>query len=378
LKPIEQDDTDDHHCNDDEVWSDTDGKCIPKPTEQVAQEEPCPEGEVWDPRAGKCVTPTTQETIPDLDAERTSTQRVSPDVTQGVYPSLGTVSHTDPKTPVGDSPGTIVVFPKEKAEPDMVTHDTEPKVDVRDRPMPQVEIPEPTSKDTKMPPEHIGVTDAGTSPVAPESPTTLPTPTPVPTAPLDQAGKELGQPGGPHDCADGYHWDFDANGCIPDEPITEMVRRVKAEAKLVHNEKGMKAFEQYYIDQLKKERVEGNKLRTHCDVIERHSGKLTRLYDNAVRDLHNEQVKSEQWKRLRDEATGQRDDFKRAYENLRLSYEEVNSKYHATLKTNLELSQKMTTDNEEYLELHKKYEASEEARKRMRNEAKKIIRVTAS
>lgn len=41
------------------------------------------------------------------DKERRSTRRVSPDVQQGHYPSLGSIKHRDPETSVGTSPGTV-------------------------------------------------------------------------------------------------------------------------------------------------------------------------------------------------------------------------------------------------------------------------------
>jgi len=35
------------------------------------------------------------------------TKRVSPEISQGIYPALGTISHTDPQTQVGTAPGPV-------------------------------------------------------------------------------------------------------------------------------------------------------------------------------------------------------------------------------------------------------------------------------
>jgi hypothetical protein len=99
--------------------------------------------------------------------------------------------------------------------------------------------------------------------------------------------------------------------------------------------------------------------------------------EEAIRDMYNIAAEKDKFKAMRDEAAGERDDARRALENLQRSYKSLDDKYNDSLQKNLVLSQKLTSANEEYLEVAKKLDASTEALSRSKNEAKKIIRIQA-
>jgi chromosome segregation ATPase len=97
--------------------------------------------------------------------------------------------------------------------------------------------------------------------------------------------------------------------------------------------------------------------------------------ENALRDMNNAVSERDSYKRLRDEASGSRDEANTNFEKLKTNFNVLNEKYQNALKTNLDLSNKLTTANVDYLDKAREVEKLNEALSRSRNEAKKILKI---
>lgn len=362
----------------------------------------CGEGEIWDPKLGKCV-PTGEtgqteqvDTTPDITHPASIGQK---DLTLGAHEpdergqckprfifndtmgkcvrdeSCPEGQHFDHKAqtcvddmpPRVETPETSTGTSPAPAET-LVTVDTTPGEAPYERPMP---VPEPT------PPSPDSTTLGEMPEEAPPAPEAEPlgdlTPSPVP--PLSPPEPETEKPKPPHTCPDGQHYDPTVNQCVPDEELAEMVRRVKAEAALVQEQKGRKAFEQFYIDRLTELRKHDDKLLKRFFGVKEYADKMQGAYEKAISSLSIAQHNEKTWKQKRDEAAGQRDDFQRKAEQYRMELETTKSKYHNALATNLELSKKNTKSNEDYLKLAEENENLKEALKKKDIMAKKTLKI---
>ena len=360
----------------------------------------CGEGKIWDPKQGKCVSTgehTEQVTTPpDLTKPLSTGQRdigigaVEPDE-HGQCPdgyilndTLGKCvrdescpenQHFDHKAqqcvpddvPKPETPETAVGTSLAPAE-QLVTVDTTPGEAPYERPMPKTEPTPPSPPSTK--PSQM----PEPAQPAPEA-EPLGDLTPSKTPPLQPPEPETEKPKPPHVCVDGQHYDPTVNQCVPDEELAEMVRRIKAEAALVQNEKGRKAFEQFYIDKVTALRKHDDRLLKEYFGMKEYASKIQGAYERAISNLsiaqHNEKV----WKEKRDEASGQRDDWQRKAEQYRHELETVKSKYHNALATNLELSKDNTKANEDYLTLASETEQLKEALKKSKVLSKKQLKI---
>lgn len=365
------------------------GECEPKTTEQT---EPCPEGQKRN-ADGECVPIEQVITPPDLTAPLAPAQRdlgpsVDPDENgqcpegyrynlvlnkcmrgeecpEGQHFDQASLQCIDDSPPAVETPEIAVGKTPAPAET-LVTVDPEPGSDPHERPVPIPEGEEPTPKSTtlaKMPPE------AGEE-EKPEAPLT-----PSPLPPLQPPEPSETEPKPPHTCADGYHYDFDAVMCVPDAPIVEQVRRIKAEAKLLKEKEGVDAMHKYYENQLNMQIGHNRKIRADLKAQRRVYDKLNKIHENTITALSITQRDRDIWKDKRDKATGLRDDFQRQLEETKIELEGLKSKYHKVLGVNLDLSKKNTKSNEDYLGLHRKLEDTEDKLKRARINAKKTLKL---
>jgi len=336
--------------------------------EQVAH-PPCGDGQIWDPRAndgqGGCIPePPTNEPREYSSAATPDTedQAISHADRGGTRSLKGTERENVTQTAMGTSPG--VVFSREygtipstaktvpKSE-DITAEDPEaqPKAGEQE---PITHPPSPTPEPAGEHPEVTGgepePTAPMTGPVEPEHPT-------VPS---------------PHDCPDGYHWDATATPpCVPDAPVVERVRRIKAEMKAKDVEQQLAKWEAYYTkldgehQQLRgKYHEQYNTINTLRDDLKRQRAELTEA-----------EVMRDRMKRERDEAKGQRDDQMVRVQQLERMMTEKTTQYNKTLDHATFVSNKNTKLNEEILGLYAKIEKQDAELQKARNLGKKIVRI---
>jgi hypothetical protein len=104
---------------------------------------------------------------------------------------------------------------------------------------------------------------------------------------------------------------------------------------------------------------------------------LEQQKDEAIRELHNKEVERDSWRSKYERELSLREEYKSQVENYKNEMSRISEKYNSSLSTNLELSKKLTSANEEYLGIAKKLESTEEAFGRAKNEAKRITRIQA-
>ena len=72
---------------------------------------------------------------------------------------------------------------------------------------------------------------------------------------------------------------------------------------------------------------------------------------------------------------GEKTKLEHRFDDLNTNYNSVTRKYQESLATNLSLSRKLTQSNEDYLEIAKAKETTEDKLKRARNNAKKTLKI---
>ena len=400
MKIVEED------CPPGEVWNPDTEKCEPK--KEQADVHDCPEGQIWDPRAndshGGCVptgeAPTREQvtTVDITDPTGPGQRNIAP---KAVYPDaegqcpegyilnmeLGQCvldencpekQHFDQKlqrcvpdtVPVPEHPETAVgtaAAPKEKIEPDSATHDTSGGSDPHERPFPEVEVEPGTSKDVKVPPipEPMPEKDLTTTPEPPFKATTEP-------------GKELGAEKGPHECPDGYHYDYDETQCVQDTPIVETLPTLEERIQRRKAERTAKSLKAQLDES---DRDYGvvykayQQLTGTLKAYKQANSKLEKQIDRYNVEKVSDEVKLRDGGRRLEDLTIARDDYKHQLEKLKGLYEDTNRKYQSTLGTNLELSRKLTKSHEDYLELASRNELLEAKLKQTRNLAKKTLKI---
>ena len=172
-------------------------------------------------------------------------------------------------------------------------------------------------------------------------------------------------------CPEGQHRDADGN-CVDDEPsdtlpsLEERTARIKAELKAKSAEQQAVIWEQKFTSTY-------TKLGQTNAVLK----ETRRLLEKTNLTLHNTMVNEDRYKKERDALAGLKLELEHRIEDLQRTYDNLNAKYQKTLDTNLLLSKKVTQANEDYLDVAKKLEDSEEALGRAKVEAKKIVRIKA-
>lgn len=357
-------------CPEGQQWDSEKETCVPTATEMD-----CPEGQKMNPESGKCeqmdtkgmtdkaVLPDQAGQCPDGMIFSTVMGQCVPDKqcpdgshfddkTQQCVPDT-TAMPAKSVTAVGSSPtpsemdGTV---------PKMVAGD--PSI----QPIPKVDIPAtgPT-KDVKVPqiptdePAASSELPAGTPPYPVE-----PTPTDEPSATA-------------HQCPDGYSWGHDSNMCVPSDPITERIGRMKAEDKARY-------FEQNALQWQKRASILENALNTLRGTIGEQKTSLTKLQERT--DRYNlskveDEIKYREMKRRVEDLTLDLDETRRKLAHTTTEYQSLARKYEDSQSTNLELAKRNTTNNEDYLKLAEKAELLEAKIAKQRIHAKKILKIRA-
>jgi hypothetical protein len=347
----------------------------PKPTTVEPDEHgQCPEG--WklstvhgtgeDPQ---CVPMTDEEKAqqvedsiePDL-AKTVAGTPATPDKTKlksgPAYGHAGTPTMSTRETTYAGEPGGVkrepeIIQPGDEVPPHMHKEPTPTNVPTTPAPI------EPTTQKAIPPPPVLDM---------PEGDTTM-----HPTEPAKMTPKE------PHVCPDGYHFDTDLMDCVADAPITEQVRRIKAETKLARLEKNVEELEATWIQKYTQVSNAYNQLiganakqdKFYKERLQYERGrneKLTRDYQEAEiakRDINNQFADlSREKRRIENFVT-----------DLRVELEDVKKKYHGALATNLDLIRKNTQSNEDYLALAKTKEELEDKLNKARIHAKKTLKL---
>jgi hypothetical protein len=97
--------------------------------------------------------------------------------------------------------------------------------------------------------------------------------------------------------------------------------------------------------------------------------------DEAFKDMHNSQIERDEWHSKYEHQLGIVEDLKTQLGKTQEQQSRATEKYSQTLKTNLELSQKLTKANEDYLEVAKAKEDVEEKLTTARTNAKKTLKL---
>lgn len=97
--------------------------------------------------------------------------------------------------------------------------------------------------------------------------------------------------------------------------------------------------------------------------------------DEALRDMHNGQIERDEWHTKYEHQLGIVEDLRTQIEKVREEQSRATEKYGSTLKTNLQLSQKLTAANEDYLTVARKLEETEEKLTTARTNAKKTLKL---
>jgi hypothetical protein len=204
----------------------------------------------------------------------------------------------------------------------------------------------------------------------------------------DLAGEEYNCPDGEHwdaaqgkcvstdltqeqECEDGMHWDAEQGKCVSDSDTEERVKRWKAEDRAKTAEGKALSWESRYVNEHQRaEQLKG----ALAEVKTAHRQSEERK-EQALREMHNANVERDKYKRLRDEAAGERDDTTQAYEKLQREHRILREKYDQSLQTNLSLSKKCTQAQEDFLDKAKENELLKEKLTRTRNLAKKTLKI---
>ncbi len=172
------------------------------------------------------------------------------------------------------------------------------------------------------------------------------------------------------------------------ELTAETVRRIKAEYTAQGLQKNLEYVEAIWIDKYSKLAEENKQLstkNTQKDTIIEElrknkidaEAKLNEFRDTHAKDLQETKIELEDYKGRYGSATREASKFNTLAENLQIDNETLKTKYHGALVENLKFSRDCTKANEDYLEVAKKLEKTEEALTRSRNEAKKILKIQA-
>lgn len=361
-----------------------------QPNIQPDEEGQCPEGMKLSTLLGKCVPiDMTPEQVPS-DALRT---RRRADTTQD-YPVpdsaktvMGTPAVTDNYTmksgpafghkgaPTGQESrrefgGTqysnfedCVSQNSDKGDPDAYCAEVMRKSHGETL-QPDDEMPKPELGDqvqrTKLDPAHT--TTLSGEPYMPEGDITM-----HPTEPHKE------KPDEPHTCPDGYHWDIDATGCMPNEPLVEKlpsleerIARIKAEMKAKSAEEQSLLWQQKH-----------NEVYQQTKMLEGKYLGLNQAFDKLnERSLRAESARKEAEIKY-NEQCGLVTDLKHQLDTTTKELNGVTEKYNKLLKTSLELNQKWTKADEDYLDMAKTAEMLKDKLAQARKDAKKIVRIKA-
>lgn len=182
-------------------------------------------------------------------------------------------------------------------------------------------------------------------------------------------------------CQDGYHRN-DEGDCVPDEPLDERVKRIKAEtrelmavAQSAKLQKDMGNIETIWIDRYTKLDRAHQKQQIH----NRSQGKIMKQQLASIRKeqlrCEDLRVENRELKNRHSDATRLTTKYAHTMEDLKIENAQLKTKYHSALSTNLSLSKKITVANEEYLDLAKAKEQLADKLTKARNFSKKTLKL---
>ena len=307
----------------------------------------CPDGYRLSTELGNCIL---NEECPEGSHFDQNEQKCMPDT----VPKPET-----PSTSVGQSPA-----PREST-PDDAVHDTTAGEDPHERPMPKPGENPPDDSTTK---KDVTVPKSASPEVEPAS---LPEVTSDQPPLQGDSAKPLPGSKDPHDCPDGQHYDYDAASCVPDDPITERVKRFQAEDRADSYKTRLAKMEKRYVqlDTLYQQLL--GKIRAEKQA----RGRMEKQIDRYNIEKVNDEVKIRDMERRVEDLTLARDDYKQQLEKLQRIHNETDRRYRDTLATNLELSTRLRKANEDYLKIAGEKELVETKLGKARNEAKKIVKI---
>jgi len=243
-------------------------------------------------------------------------------------------------------------------------------------------FPEPTKPETKVgeePPKADDKVVVGDTPKEQET-------TPLPPCPDSQHRNAAGDcvPDATEQeepCEDGYHRDAEGN-CVPDEPLDERVKRIKAEtrASMALGETAKLREDMGKLETVWVSKYSGlDRQLRKSEAYNRQQDKILKQQRDTIR---KEQLRCEDLRvEIRDiknqfaDATTNTNKYARLIEDLKIENAGLNKKYHGALEKNLELSKKLTSANEEYLDLAKLKEDLENKLGKARINAKKTLKL---
>jgi hypothetical protein len=346
--------------------------------EPMPDEEPltvlkdCPEGEHRNPETGLCVP----------DQGDTGTTEPLPVPTGPSDLEQATV------TPTTDEPPPKTVLPDEHGQcPEGYILNDELNQCVKAESCPENQhfdvklgkcVPD-TEEKPEVPETAVGTSPAkdirktGEQTPAPvEPPEGAPSSLPATKVTLPATGDIAGEiePEQPHDCPEFHHWDPEQTKCVPDEPIVERVKRIKAENEAKTWKGKAASWENHYMNLDKKYQQLSAKSSVQQATIDR----LEKRVDDSNIQKAKDDVNLKDWRRRLEDVTMSREEYKDQAEKLQRKHEDLDRKYNEQLKINLELARKITAGNEDYLEVAKQKELLEAKLKKQKRLAKLVIK----
>lgn len=341
--------------------------------------EPCPEGQKRNPETGECEpAPTEMQTV-DITPVQPKPS-MEPDENGQCPPGymLNSIGKCVPTEDCGegrhwdananDGQGACVADTPPKPEHPETSHGlpAAPQEDVL------------TDAPTEQPTTGEQPPITGTKKISPTIPATGEQPTTTggspevttKTLPPEVTPQEPKVPE-PHTCPDSYHYDYDANQCVPDTPISERVKRFQAEDKADSLQTKLAKMEDRYVTlDTEYQRLLGA-TKEQKETIRRLEHQIDR---GNVEKVNDEVTLKDKTRRIED-LTIARDDYKQQLEKVKTLYDEQSGKYHNTLAVNLELSRKLTKSNEDYLDVATERDRLKEALNKAKSISKKVVKI---
>ncbi len=345
-------------------------KAIVKEQAETPPQE-CPEGEIWDSEAEKCI-PKLQEVTLSKDASSRTPQPNPHDdmtiidtaLTAGEPNPVRTVTTTEPKTVTsiqGPTLRTVEVPPLGASPaPDSNTFMTSGVQ------MPVFQMPKENIKEQNEPTHPPTYDDKGV-----ESDTSQPKPTQSPTEPSKTSAPKRDYTetpeGAPATLPHTKSLDKVAVGTSPWEALPSLEER----AARVHAELKAKSAE----DQTLAWELKHNEVYQKLTELNGRHKDLKEMYDKIATKNYDLQQLNFQLQRKYEEQCAKATDTEERFGKLNRTYEEIHRKYNDSLETNLNLSQKLTQANEDYLTIAQQKEQIDEKLKIARINAKKTLRL---
>jgi len=346
--------------------------------------EPCPEGQKRNPETGECepvsteqvtqVVPVTGEPIdqgtePDEHGQCPEGKMIN---ALGKCVAIETCpenSHWSAEA--NDGHGGCV--------PDTVPKPETPETAVGTSPAPQEDVLTmgPTEQPTpEEQPPVTGTKKIPSTPAAGEQPAVTGDSPEVagpmkPTAPGDIKPKPA------HTCPDGQHYDYDLDQCVPNHPITERVKRFKAEDKAAKLEKNLELLIASWEERYVKLDTRYQQLLGTCRTQKAQTEDLKHQVERTQLEREDLRVEARTLKTDHSDKVREYKQLSNQFEDLTKVYNEQNEKYQKLLVDARLVVEADTKNKEEWMQVTLENERLKEALKRAKIHAKKTIKIKA-